>query len=127
MAEDIVKNLRLGADLECDARRSRLGIVYGLGTSFDVRAHAVVVARGKGAEVGETVESDGVLGRGEADGGRVLGDTAFGDVVRSFRTNEEAVTSQHGVGGKSGALCGMNESREPVGRIREIGGKVYEP
>ena len=102
-------NLRFGANLESNAGRSCLGVVYGLGTSFDIRAHTVVVARGKGAQVGETVERDGVLGCGEADRGRVLGDTALGDVVGSLRTDEEAITPQHSVGGKSGALCGMSE------------------
>ena len=107
MPEEIKKkycNLRLGADLESNARRRCLGVVYGLGTSFNVRAHTVVVARSKSAEVGEGMEGDGILGRGEAGRGGVLGDTALSDIVRGLRTNEEAVAAQHGVGGNSGAL-----------------------
>ena len=107
---DNIYYLRFGADLEGNAGRSCLGVVYGLGTSFHVRAHAVVVARGKSAQVGETVERDGVLGRGEADGGRVLGDTTLGDIVGSLGTDKEPITPEHGVGGKSGALCVCTEN-----------------
>jgi len=64
----------------------------------------VVVARGKSAEVGEAVEGDGILGRREANSGRVFGDTALGNIVGSLGTNEEAITAQYGVGGKGGAL-----------------------
>ena len=55
------------------------------------------------------MESDGILGRGEAGSGGVLSDTALGDVVGSLRANEEAVTAHHGVGGESGALWGWDE------------------
>ncbi len=57
--------LRLGADLERDSRGGSIGIIHCLRTGFDVRAHAVVVARSEGTEVGETMESDRVLGRRE--------------------------------------------------------------
>ena len=114
-------NLQLGANLESNGRGRCLGVVDGLGTSFNVRAYAVIVARGKGAEIGETLESNGIIGRREASGGRVSGDTALSDIVRGFRTNEEAIMAHHGVGGQSGALWnGERVVVSPwVGRRRE--------
>ena len=73
--------VRLGANLERDSRGSGIGVIYCLRTGFNVGAHTVIIARGKGAQVGETMESDRVLGRRETEGGRVLGDTSLGDVV----------------------------------------------
>ena len=96
--------VRLGTNLERDSRGGGTGIVYGLRACLDVGAHTVVVARGEGAQVGETVESDSVLGCRETYSGRVLGDTAFSDVVGCFSTNKETITTEHGVSSQCEAL-----------------------
>jgi hypothetical protein len=96
--------VRLGANLECDGRGGGVGVIYRLRAGLNVGAHAVIIARSKGAQVGETVESDGILGRRETDGSGVLGDAGLGDVVRCFGTDEEAITTEDGVGGKCGTL-----------------------
>lgn len=99
----------LGTYLEADvARRRRTGIVHGLRASLHVGVDAVVVARGERAEVAETVEGDGVLGRAVTDGGRVFRDLALGDVVRRLSTDEEAVAADDGVSGEGGALANAN-------------------
>ena len=61
--------VRLGTNLECDGRRGGIGIIYSLRTSLDVGAHTVVVARREGAQIGETMESDRVLGCRETQSG----------------------------------------------------------
>jgi len=94
----------LGANLECDSGGGGIGIIYGLRAGLDVGAHTVVIARGKGAQVGEAVESDRVLGCRETDGSRILGDAGLSDIVGCFGTDEEAITTEHGVSGKCGAL-----------------------
>ena len=81
-----------------------LGVVDGLGAGLDVRGDAVVVASGEGGQITETVEGDGVLWGGVADGTGVAGDLALGDVVRGLSTDEETVTAENGVSGESGAL-----------------------
>ena len=118
-------NLQLGANLESNGRGRCLGVVDSLSTSFNVRAYAVIVARGKGAEIGETLESNGIIGRREASGGRVSGDTALSDIVRGFCTNEEAIMAHHGVGGQSGALWnGERVVVKSVGGEEKIKGRV---
>ena len=52
------------------------------------------------------MESDRILGRRKAHGTRILSDTAFGDIVGCFGTDEEAITTKNGVSGKCGALQG---------------------
>ena len=52
----------LGTNLKHDSRRGNIGIVRSLRSSFDVGAYTVVVARGEGAQVGENLESDHVVG-----------------------------------------------------------------
>jgi hypothetical protein len=64
----------------------------------------VVVARGKGREVAQAVQRDGVLGGREADGTGVARDGARGDVVGRLGTDEEAVAADDSVGGEGGAL-----------------------
>ena len=54
--------VRLGTNLERDGRGGSIGVIYSLRASLDVGAHTVVVARGERAQVGETMESDRVLG-----------------------------------------------------------------
>lgn len=81
MCQVEMMDVRLGANLERDRGGRGIGIIHGLRASLNVGAHAVVVARRKGAQVGETVESDRVLGRRETEGSRVLSDTALGDIV----------------------------------------------
>lgn len=64
----------------------------------------MVVARGEGGHVSETVDGDGILWGGVADSTGVAGHFALGDVVRGLSTDEETVTAEHGVSGESGAL-----------------------
>jgi len=102
--------VRLGTNLERDSRGGGIGVIYGLRTGLNVGAHTVIIARSKGAQVGETVESDCVLGRRETEGSRVLGDTGLSDVVRCFGTEEEAITTEDGVSGKRWTLHGKGIS-----------------
>lgn len=81
-----------------------LGIVDGLGTSLDVTADAVVVGRGEGLEVVETVEGNGVLRGVVPDGGSVAGDVPTGNVICGLGTDKETVATQNGVCSESGAL-----------------------
>jgi hypothetical protein len=96
--------VRLGTNLECDSGGGGVGIIYSLRTSLNVGAHTVVVTRGEGAQIGETMESDRVLGCRETRSRRVLGDTAFSDVVGCFGTSKETITTDHGVSSKCGTL-----------------------
>jgi len=98
--------VRLGTNLEGDSRGGGIGIIYGLGAGLNVGANTVVVARGEGAQVVETMEGDRILGRRKAEGTRILGDTAFSDIIGCFGTDEEAVTTKHRVSGKCRALQG---------------------
>ena len=82
----------------------RLGVVNSLGTSFDVGTDAVVVARGEGVEVVETVNGDGVLRGIIADSSSVAGNVALGDIVSSLGTKKEAITTDDGVCSESGTL-----------------------
>jgi len=88
----------LGANLERNIRGGGIDIIYGLRASLNVGAHTVVVARGKGAEVGEAMDSDRVIRCRETATSRVLGDTAFSNIVGCFGTEEEAIATKHSVG-----------------------------
>lgn len=94
----------LGADLQRDTASGRLGVVHGLGTGLDVLADLVVVRGGKGRQVAQAVQGDGVLGGRKADGTGVTGNGTRGDVVGGLGTDEEAITADDSVGGESGAL-----------------------
>ena len=96
--------VRLGANLERDTRGGGIDIIYGLRAGLNVGAHTVVVARGKGAEVGEAMDSDRVIGCRETATSRVFGDTAFSDIVGCFGTEEEAVATKNSVGCQCGTL-----------------------
>ena len=97
-------DLRLSTDLKVNTGGGSLGIVDGLGTSLDIRAHAVVVAGSESGSVAQAVEGDSVVGSAEADSTRVTGKTALGDVVRSLGTNKESVTTEDGVGSECWSL-----------------------
>lgn len=99
-----MRDVRLGSDFQSDSARGCLGVIDSLGTSLDIAAHAVVVARRVGAQVSETVEGDGVLGSAVSESGGVAGHLALGNVERGFGTNQEAITSKDSVGGDGGAL-----------------------
>jgi hypothetical protein len=64
----------------------------------------MVVARGEGVEVAETVEGDGILRGRVADGRSVAGDATLGDIVGSLRTGEEAITANDSVRSEGRAL-----------------------
>lgn len=64
----------------------------------------MVVARGEGVEVVETVNGDSVLGGIVAKSSGVASDLALGDVISTLSTKKEAITTEDGVCGKSGAL-----------------------
>lgn len=102
--QGVESRLRLGANLESNTRGRRAGVVDGTGTSLNILRDLVVVARGERREVGETVDRNGVLRRGEASGSGVLGELALRDVVRCLATDEEAVTAEDGVSGDGRAL-----------------------
>ena len=94
----------LGTDFQRDTASGGLGVVDSLGTGLDVLGDLVVVGRGKGGEVAQAVEGDGVLGSREANSTGVAGDGARGDVVGGLGTDKEAVTANDSVGGEGGAL-----------------------
>ena len=96
--------VRLDANLEVNAGGGRLGIVDSLGTSLDIGANTVVVAGSEGGSIAQAVDGDGVVRSAEADSTRVTGEAALGDVVSSFGTNEESVTTEDGVGSKCWSL-----------------------
>ena len=75
------RDSRLGTDLEVNTGGGSFGVVDSLGTGFDIWAHAVVVASSESRPVAQAVECDGVVGSAEADGTRVTGKAALGDVV----------------------------------------------
>lgn len=81
-----------------------LGVIDSLGAGLDVTADAVVVGRGEGLEVVETVHGNGVFRGVVPEGGSVAGDVATGNVVRGLGADKETVTTQNGVCGESGAL-----------------------
>lgn len=94
----------LGSDLERDTTGGGLGVVDGLGTGLDILANSVVVRSGKGGEVSETVEGDGVVGGSVTESTSVSGDGTGSDIVRCLGTNEETVSANNGVGSEGGAL-----------------------
>jgi hypothetical protein len=64
----------------------------------------VVVARGEGVEVIETVNGQGVLRGIIAESSGVAGNFALGNIVGSLGTKEEAITTEDGVCGEGGTL-----------------------
>jgi len=64
----------------------------------------VVVGRGEGLEVIETVEGNSVLRGIVSNGGSIAGDVATSNVVRGLGTDKETITTQNGVRSESGAL-----------------------
>jgi len=99
-----VVKVSLGTDLERDTAGGRLGVVDGLGAGLDVLRDLVVVRGREGREVAETVEGDGVLGGGVAEGSGVAGEGTGLDVVRGLGTDEEAVVADNGVSGEGRTL-----------------------
>lgn len=97
-------DIRLGTDFERDTRGCRLGVVNSLGASLDVRTNAVVIARGEGVEVVETVKGDGVFGGIVTDGRGVASNLTLGDVVSSLGTKKETITTKDGVCSESRTL-----------------------
>ena len=81
----------------------------GLGTSFDLRVDLVEVGCGKHAQIAARRHRGGVLGRGEAHGGRVAGDGRLLDIVRSLGTGEEALVTDDGVNVGGGTLGQVEE------------------
>ena len=74
--------VHLRADLKRDvALRRRTGVVDSLGTSLNIARDAVVVARGEGVEVVQTVHGNGVLGSRVANGSGEARDLAIGNVI----------------------------------------------
>lgn len=64
----------------------------------------MVVARGKSAQVAETVEGNSILWCAEADSSVVPGDLALSDIVRGFSTKKEPITANDGICGEGWAL-----------------------
>jgi len=87
-----------------------LGVVDGLCAGLDVATDTVIVRRGEGVEVVETMQGDGVFGGIVPDGGGVAGDVATRDVVGSLGAEKETVAAQNGVCSESGTL---EEQKKP--------------
>jgi len=100
----------LGTDLEVNTGGGSLGLVDGLGTSFDIGAHTVVVTSSESRSITQAVDSDGVVGSTKADSTGVTGEAALSDVVRRLSTNEESVTTKDGVGSECWSLEDIKES-----------------
>lgn len=64
----------------------------------------MVVRSGKGGQVAETVEGDGVVGGGVTESTGVSGDGAGSDIVRSLGTDKETVSANNSVGSEGGTL-----------------------
>lgn len=64
----------------------------------------MVVAGSEGLQVVESVDGDSIIRGVVADCSSIACDVALSDVVSSLSTNQEAVTTQNGVGGKGGTL-----------------------
>ena len=96
--------LHLGTDLKADALCGGLGVIDGLCTSLNIRAYTVVVARSECAQVTETVKSDSVLWRAEANSSVVSGDLSLCDVVGSLSAEEESITADDGISSEGWAL-----------------------
>lgn len=109
-----VVEVGLGADLEVDLTGRAAGVVDGLGTSLDVLGDLVVVRSRVSRKVTQGVQGDGVVWGRVTDGGRVTGDGTSEDVVGGLTTDEEALTTDDGVGGESGAL---REKRKKSARV----------
>ena len=84
--------------------RCGLGFIDGLCTGLDVGIDTVEVGRGKCMEVAQPVERDGVLRRGISECARVAGHRALVEVVLRLGTEEEPISTEHGVGGERRAL-----------------------
>lgn len=95
---------RLGTNLDGNTTMGRLGVIDGFGTGLDILADTVVVAGREGLEVVQAMQGDGVIRSVKADSGSVLGDVALSNVVGSLTTEEEAVATNDGISGESGAL-----------------------
>lgn len=96
--------VRLGTNFEINSGGGSLSVVDSLGTSFDIRAHTVVVAGSESRSIAQAVDGDGVVRGAKADGTRVAGDATLRDIVRSLGTNEESITTKNGVGSECGSL-----------------------
>ena len=107
-------DVRLGADLQRNARCGGLGVIDRLSSGFDIGADAVVVAGSEGVEVVETVDRHGVFWCIVTNGSGVAGDLSIGDVVRSFGTKEETIAAEDGVSSESGTLNVEMKARKKV-------------
>jgi len=94
----------LGTNFKANTAVSGLGVVDGLGAGLNVTADAMVVGRGEGLEVIETMEGNSVLRGIVSDGRSIAGDVATSNVVRSLGTDKETIATQNGVRSESGAL-----------------------
>ena len=106
---------------------SVLRVINRLSSSLNVGADAVVVAGGEGFQVVEPMDGDSIFRGIVADCSSVAGDIAFGDIVGRFSTNQEAVTTQNGVGSEGGSLrrVGKRSVRENV-RVKKFDSAYLE-
>ena len=96
--------VRLCTNLEVNTGSGSLGIIDGLGTSFDIGAHTVVVTGSESRSIAQTMDGDGIIRSTEADSTRATGEATLGDVVRCVGTDEEPVTTEDGVGSECWSL-----------------------
>ena len=72
----------------------------------------MVVARGEDAQVVGRLDRGGVLGKTVANGGRVLGDGRFLDVVTGLSANKKTLMSEHSVDVGGGSFEDIEEGAE---------------
>jgi len=86
----------------------------------------VLVARGEGVEVVETVNGDSILWSVITDSSCITGDLALSNVVGSLGTKKEAIATEDSIGGEGGTLedvesaAGVN-TRLLVDGVKESG------
>jgi len=100
----------LGTNLEVNTGSGSLRIIDGLGTSFDIRAHTVIVTGSESGPIAQTMDGDGIIRGTEADSTGATGEATLGDVVRRVGTDEESVTTEDGVGSECWSLEDIKES-----------------
>ena len=91
------KHSRLGSNLQRDAVRRLRAVVDGASGSFDVAAHAVVIARRELRELVRREERNGVLRRAVPDTSGVTGNPACTHVVLRLTAEQEAVPAEDSV------------------------------
>ena len=83
----------LSSNFETDVAGRALRVPDRLGSSLDVLVDLVVVRGGEDAQIGQSLESDGVEGSGVSDSERVSSDRSGRDGVGRLSSDEETISS----------------------------------